>query len=202
VIERHAAACGWRVAEHFSEDWQLDRDYAGGDVFRPYGTTPGHSLEWARLLLQLWQLGGERLDWLRSAAKAIFDGATAEGWNGAEGGFHYTLDWTGKPRLRNRLWWPCAEGIGAAAFLNAIDGAPEYEEWYRRIWDFVGNNLIDFDEGGWRPEVISPGITPLFRGKPDLYHALQACLIPLLPTSGTITGGLRSVGLALNVDRE
>ncbi len=64
IIRRHAAESGWRVAEHFDESWQLDRDYFGGDVFRPSGTTPGHSLEWTRLLLQLWELGGRRLDWL------------------------------------------------------------------------------------------------------------------------------------------
>ena len=201
VIQKHAALCGWRVAEHFDEDWQLDSDYAAGDIFRPYGTTPGHALEWTRLLLQLWELGGRKLDWLRNAAISLFDRATSEGWNGDDGGFHYTLDWIGKPRLRHRLWWPCAEGIGAAAFLNAIDGAPRYEEWYRRIWDFVANNFIDLDHGGWRPEANSPGVAPLFQGKPDLYHAFQACLIPLLPTSGTITGGLRSVGLALAADR-
>ncbi len=198
IIERHAAAAGWRVAEHFREDWEVDRDYAGGDIFRPYGTTPGHSLEWTRLLLQLWELGGRRLDWLRAAAASLFDRATADGWNGRDGGFHYTLDWAGKPRLRNRLWWPCAEGIGAAAFLNAIDGAPRYEEWYRRIWDFAANNFIDTENGGWRPEAVSPGINPLFQGKPDLYHALQACLIPLLPTSGTITAGLLGSGLVLS----
>ena len=197
IIGKLARSLGWRVGEHFNDKWELDKAYAGGDVFRPYGTTPGHSLEWTRLLLQLWEIGGRRLAWLPEAAKAIFARATAEGWNAELGGFHYTLDWDSKPRLRNRLWWPCAEGIGAATFLNAIDGAPLYEEWYRRIWDFVANRLIDREYGGWRPEAVDPtgSTSPLFQGKPDLYHALQACLIPLLPTSGTITHGLATVGV-------
>ena len=115
-----------------------------------------------------------------------------------DGGFLYTLDWDGKPHLRNRLWWPAAEGVGAAAFLNQIDGAAEYEEWYRRIWDFIAGELIDREHGGWRTEPIDPTgeIAPLFSGKPDLYHALQACLIPLLPTTGSITRGLATGGLA------
>ncbi len=196
VIQKLAAANDWRVPEHFNESWELDRDYAGGDVFRPYGTTPGHWLEWARLLLQLWELGRRRLGWLLGAAGALFERAVGEGWNAENGGFHYTLDWSGKPHLRNRLWWPCAEGIGAAAFLNAIDGDPKYEDWYRRIWDFVANHLIDRENGGWRTEPVDPTGKPgLFEGKPDLYHALQGCLIPLLPTSGTITRGLATVGL-------
>jgi sulfoquinovose isomerase len=197
VVGVHASAFGGRVAEHFDERWQVDRDYSGGDVFRPYGLTPGHWLEWTRLLLQLWELGGRRLEWLPDAARQLFAHAVAEGWNTTEGGFHYTLDWSGKPFLTRRLWWPCAEGIGAAAFLNAIDGAPEYEEWYRRIWDFVAQQLIDRASGGWRTEALDPRVQPqtLFAGKPDLYHALQACFIPLLPTSGTITRGLTTLGL-------
>ena len=195
IISKLASANGWRVAEHFDENWQLDREYSHGDIFRPAGTTPGHSLEWTRLCLQLWELGGRRLDWLPDAARALFGRAVAEGWDREKGGFHYTLDWPGKPRLRSRLWWPCAEGIGGAHFLNAIDGARDYENWYRRIWDFVANNLIDRENGGWRPEAREPGVAPLFEGKPDLYHALQASLIPLLPTSGSITRGLSTVGL-------
>jgi sulfoquinovose isomerase len=199
LIGKLTPAAGGRVPEHFNENWELDPDYAGGDVFRPFGTTPGHWLEWTRLCLQLWELGGRRREWLLPAAKDLFALAVAEGWNGEDGGFYYTLDWNGRPHLRNRMWWPCAEGIGAAAFLNAIDGAPEYETWYRRIWDFVASRLIDRDNGGWRTEAADPNVTPLFEGKPDLYHALQACLIPLLPTTGSITRGLATVGLRLEV---
>jgi sulfoquinovose isomerase len=197
IIGKHAAALGGRVAEHFDEKWQPDRGYDGGDIFRPYGMTPGHWLEWTRLLLQLWELGGRRLDWVPDAARQLFANAVTEGWNAPRGGFHYTLDWASRPHLGTRLWWPAAEGIGAAAFLNVIDGAPEYEKWYRRIWDFVVAHLIDRQNGGWRTEPMAPepGSRGLFEGKPDLYHALQACLIPLLPTSGTITHGLTTGGL-------
>jgi hypothetical protein len=61
LIGKRATASRWRLPEHFNENWEIDPDYAGRDVFRPYGTTPGHWLEWTRLLLQLWQLGGRRL---------------------------------------------------------------------------------------------------------------------------------------------
>lgn len=33
-------------------------------MLRPFGTTLGHSLEWSRLLLQLWELGDRKLNWL------------------------------------------------------------------------------------------------------------------------------------------
>jgi len=41
--------------------------------------------------------------------------------------------------------------------------------------------LIDHSEGGWFPEVDSAlqPVDNIFVGKPDIYHAIQACLIPL-----------------------
>jgi sulfoquinovose isomerase len=58
IIDRHARNENWRVAEHFTESWEVDRAYRGDPMFRPSGTTPGHALEWSRLLVQLWELGG------------------------------------------------------------------------------------------------------------------------------------------------
>jgi sulfoquinovose isomerase len=196
IIRRHAAENDWRLPEHFTERWEINRDYSGSPMFRPYGTTPGHSLEWARLLLQLWELGGRKLDWLPGAAQALFARATEDGWDHEHGGFYYTLDWDGRPRIRDRYWWPCCEGIGAAAVLNAVDGDARYEAWYREIWNFVAARFLDRENGGWRAQLDSclrPNEDPFF-GKADVYHAVQACLIPLLPTTGTITRGLVTRG--------
>ena len=192
IIGANAAANNWRLPEHFTSDWRVDKDYAGSPMFRPYGTTPGHSLEWSRLLLQLWELGGRKLDWLPDASRSLFARAVADAWDRAAGGFYYTLDWDGQPKIRDRYWWPCCEGIGAAAFLSAIFGDSQYEDWYRRIWSFVATRFIDRENGGWRAQVddaLRPNSDPFF-GKVDIYHSLQACLIPTLPTSGSITRGL------------
>lgn len=197
IIRRHAADNGWRVPEHFTTDWQVDKSYSGSPVFRPFGTTPGHSLEWARLLLQLWELGEHRLAWLRDASKMLFWKAIEDGWDREKGGLYYTLEWDGTPRMRDRYWWPCCEGIGAASFLIAIDGDSFYEDWYRKIWNFSATHFIDKINGGWHPQLgddLKPSVGP-FYGKIDIYHALQACLIPLLPTKGSITNGLITTGV-------
>lgn len=192
IIDRHARAEGWRVAEHFRDDWSVDRDYEGNPMFRPAGTTPGHALEWSRLLAQLWELGQHREAWLIEAARALFLRTCAIGWDEKAGGFYYTLDWNDAPARSDRYWWPCAEGIGAAAMLRRTGGDARFEMWYRRIWDFTARHLIDGANGGWFPELddaLKP-VSRVFVGKPDLYHALQACLIPLLPSDGSITRGL------------
>jgi sulfoquinovose isomerase len=60
IIGHHARGAGWRVPEHYDSAWRALRDYDGNPMFRPFGTTPGHALEWSRLLIQLWELGGRR----------------------------------------------------------------------------------------------------------------------------------------------
>ena len=192
IINCHARAEGWRVAEHFHADWSVDRAYQGDPMFRPAGTTPGHALEWSRLLNQLWELGGRSHDWMIEAARALFLHTCEIGWDRARGGFYYTLDWADQPTRSDRYWWPCAEGIAAAAVLRQTGGDPRFEVWYRRIWDFAATHLIDPDHGGWFPELdddLRP-VSRVFTGKPDLYHAVQACLIPLVPASGSVTRGL------------
>ena len=194
IIERHARQQKWRVAEHFTKDWQVDFDFGGDPMFRPAGTTPGHALEWSRLLIQLWELGGRKHAWMPEAAKALFLNTVSIGWDNESGGFYYTLDWHDRPDQADRFWWPCAEGIAASAVIGSIDEDPRFEEWYRRIWGFTDNHLIDHVHGGWFPE-LGPDLKPVsrvFSGKPDLYHALQACLIPLLPSTGSITRGLQA----------
>jgi sulfoquinovose isomerase len=192
ILRRMAGAEHWRVPEHFHADWTIDRQYKGSDMFRPYGTTPGHWLEWARLAMQLWELGARRLEWLPVAAKGLFVEATSTGWDAATGGFYYTIDWNGRPLIRDRIWWPCCEGIGAAVFLSAHEGGAFYEDWYRRIWNFSARRFIDRPLGGWRAQ-LDDSLKPIdgyFIGKPDIYHALQACLIPLYPADASLTRGI------------
>jgi sulfoquinovose isomerase len=192
IINRHARAQGWRVAEHFDARWTVDRTYAGDPMFRPRGTTPGHALEWSRLLVQLWQLSGCGEKWIIEAAKALFLTTVELGWDKKKGGFYYTLDWNNRPDQADRFWWPCAEGIAAAAVLSKVDDDPLFEAWYRRIWGFVTTHIIDHTLGGWHPE-LDHALQPsprVFAGKPDIYHALQACVIPLVPASGSVTRGL------------
>lgn len=194
VIGTAARSVGWRVAEHFHPDWSIDRNYYHpNEMFRPAGTTPGHSLEWCRLILQLWVLDGKREAWMVGAAQHLFRQSMALGWDSDKGGFFYTLDWDDKPQKRMKLWWPACEAAAAAHFLNELDPNPEWESAYRLIWDNIATVFIDRENGGWREELtedLRPSHT-IFPGKGDIYHALQACLIPLYPATGSLTNAIR-----------
>ncbi|MFC6487009.1 AGE family epimerase/isomerase [Nitratireductor sp. GCM10026969] len=198
LIKTATANNNWRLPEHYDERWAIDYEY-GRDVFRPYGSTIGHWLEWSRLLLQLWSLKGRSDDWMKAAAIKLFDKSVTEGWSPENGGFYFTVGWDGKPVDKDRYWWPCTEGIGAAAFLADITGEARFEGWYRRIWDWCEQHLIDRQNGSWHHQLnddLKPTNDPWY-GKPDLYHSLQATLIPLLPTSGSVAHGLLHSGLKL-----
>ena len=52
---------------------------------------------------------------------------------------------------------------------------------------------------GWQPELDSAlnPVSRVFEGRPDIYHAVQACLIPLFPADGSLTRQLKRNGLKL-----
>lgn len=74
-----------------------------------------------------------------------------------------------------------------------MTGEAEYERWYRICWDFAGAHLLDRARGSWHHELdedLQPS-TQTWDGKPDVYHALQATLLPRLPVAASIGGALR-----------
>lgn len=174
----------WRLPEHFSPDWEPLLDYnldQPRHPFRPYGSQPGHWLEWAKLLLQLRGLGRDE-PWILPTAQLLFAKATEEAW-GEPGGFAYTVDWDGKPVVGDKYFWAPAEAIGAAKYLYEATGEQQYLDWYRKLWKFVDQYLADHQHGSWHHEIGADG-KPAFgtwEGKPDVYHAYQATLYALLP---------------------
>jgi mannose/cellobiose epimerase-like protein (N-acyl-D-glucosamine 2-epimerase family) len=200
VIHHHAAANDFMVVEHFDLAWQPLRDYnqaCPADGFRPFGTTPGHGFEWARLLLHLeaarGQAGMLTPGWLLSDAQQLFASNVRHGWNvdGAPG-IVYTLDWHNRPVVRQRLHWTHAEASAAASALLKRTGEPQYETWYRCFWEFCEAHFIDRVDGSWHHELglDNRPSAEIWAGKPDLYHAWQAVLIPRLPLAPSMASAL------------
>jgi sulfoquinovose isomerase len=191
-----AARChAWRVPEHYDSRWRPVLSYnerRPRDPFRPYGATPGHGFEWARLLAQLHATLPAPPEWLLGAARGLFARAVADGVE-ADGGIVYTTDFAGRPVVRDRFHWVVAEAIAAAAALRRATGDDAYHDHYLRFLRFADRHLVDRERGSWRHE-LDPENRPAARtwhGKPDIYHALQATLIPRLPLAPTLACALR-----------
>lgn len=208
IIQRamgFAEANDWLLPEHFTTSWEPQLEYnreAPAHPFRPFGATLGHSFEWARLTLQaaaaLRLLGEDDDGWAIRCARSLYDAGVEKGWHadGADG-FVYTIDWDGTPVVGERMHWVTAEAIGAAAVLYRETSEAEYARQYEAWWDYAATYLIDVEQGSWYHEVSTsngPSAT-VWAGKPDLYHTLQATLIPRLPVAPALAASLRDGNL-------
>jgi mannose/cellobiose epimerase-like protein (N-acyl-D-glucosamine 2-epimerase family) len=201
IIHHHARANHDMPVEHFDAQWQPLLDYnqdKPDDLFRPFGQTPGHAYEWARLLLHLeaarQAAGLSTPDWLLDDARRLFAAATRHGWDvdGAPG-IVYTLDWQQRPVVADRLHWTLAEAVAAAGALLQRTGEFDYEQWYRCFWDYIDTWLIDRQHGSWHHQLgvdNQPSHT-IWPGKPDLYHAYQATLLPLVPLHPSLASSIK-----------
>jgi len=196
-IDVNARDHGWLLPEHYDLEWRpmlaYNRDRVD-DPFRPYGATIGHSLEWSRLVLATGIASGALSDRLIEMAEAMFARGVGAGWDEQGGGLVYTVDWDGRPVNTDHYWWPIAEGIATSSYLARVTGKPDYETWYRRFWEFAATNLIDHARGGWYPMLNEHNVRKShpWYGKPDIYHSLQACLLPLLPVASSLIGAARA----------
>jgi mannose/cellobiose epimerase-like protein (N-acyl-D-glucosamine 2-epimerase family) len=200
LVHGVAADHDWRLPEHFTADWSPLPDYnrdRPDHPFRPFGSTTGHLLEWARLLLHLeaalTRAGEAAPDWLLADAELLFEHAVRRGWavDGADG-FVYTLDWADRPVVRERMHWVVAEATMAAWALARRTGGDGYTRDYERWWAYADRFHVDRELGGWRHELDAanaPAAT-VWPGKPDVYHAYQAVLLPQGELAASITAGL------------
>ncbi len=206
AVDTFARNANWRLPEHYAPDWTPEPDYnkdRPAHPFRPYGTTIGHSFEWARLTVQTAasreQGGMAAADWMIPAARALYSTAVREGWQAdGEPGFVYTIDGDARPIVRERMHWVTAEAIGAAATLYRRTRQEEYAEHYRRWWEYAGAHHLDHAGGSWFHE-LGPDqkvSRTVWEGKPDVYHAVQATLLPRVPPSPALASSLAAGNLA------
>ena len=178
----------WRIPEHYTSSWEPDLEKnieKPDDPFKPYGATPGHGLEWARLITQ-WAMSTFKDDEegrapFLEAAENLFQRAVADAWN-ADGapGIAYTTGWDGKPCVHDRMHWTLAEAINTAAVLYRVTGKECYAERVAEFLQYLDEKVLDHVHGSWFHQLdehnqVKETVWP---GKPDLYHALQATLIP------------------------
>lgn len=187
----------WLLPEHFDERWNFEPDFNlenPADPFRPYGVTIGHLFEWSRLILQLKTQMKDSIDdlnWIDQGAANLYEVGRKYGWapDGTDG-FVYTLDWQTKPVVRSRMFWVAAEAVMTAYSLWRHTGESQYFRDYDDWWRYIDENVLDKTYGSWFHE-LDPNqnvVSHTWSGKPDTYHALNACLLAMYPLGSSFLG--------------
>ena len=198
-----AGGNSWRIPEHYNSEWvpdlECNRDRPD-DPFKPYGATPGHGLEWARLITQ-WALSSfpgdpeKRAPYI-DAAENLYRRAVRDAWD-ADGapGIVYTTDWNGTPVIHDRMHWTLAEAINTAASLHRVTGKCDYALDFYRFCQYLDACVLDHVHGSWFHQLDRNNklIGTVWPGKSDVYHALQATLIPYRDPSLSIVPGVRAL---------
>ncbi|MDN5794620.1 MAG: AGE family epimerase/isomerase [Intrasporangium sp.] len=198
VVDGFAREHGWRLPEHFDERWRPVLGYnieQPADPFRPYGVTIGHLFEWSRLALHArTALGSEAPGWLLAAAGHLYRAGVEHGWavDGAPG-FVYTTDFQDRPVVRERMHWVVAEAIAAAWTLLRDTGESACAGDLDRWWAYARRYLVDERDGSWRHELDAQNrpSSRVWSGRPDVYHAYQATILPLLPPAASFIGAAK-----------
>lgn len=192
----------WRIPEHFGPDWIADLECnreKPDDPFKPYGATPGHGIEWSRLIAQ-WALSSYPDDKGASApyieiCEALYTRAISDAWNkdGAPG-IAYTTDWNGTPVVHDRMHWTLAEAINTSAVLYHITNKQQYADNYASFMEYLDRFVLDHENGSWYHQLDQNNhlLTTVWPGKSDLYHAVQATLIPLYPADLSIAPAVKT----------
>lgn len=201
-----ASSNSWRIPEHYRSDWTADLECnkdKPDDPFKPYGATPGHGIEWARLITQ-WALAmypcaengavSEQAAPYVEAAENLFNRAALDAWDtdGAPG-IVYTTDWNGKPVVHDRMHWTLAEAINTSASLYQVTGKAIYADYYSWFMKYLDEKVMDHEHGSWYHQLDRNNqvLNTVWPGKSDLYHATQATLIPFYNAAVSIARAVK-----------
>lgn len=204
-VSREFANHDLRLPEHYNLKWMTILDYNRDEPahpFRPYGATPGHALEWARLMVHL----AAELDQrdqpvptlIRELPPKLYAQALADGWaRNGNPGFVYTTDFAGVPVVESRMHWVTCEAISTAEVLRHSANPEEQEKLQQDIdmfWQYLSDYVIEWP-GAWRHELAADN-TPAagtWSGKPDIYHALQTAVIGTIPPNPPFAWALKAI---------
>lgn len=150
--------------------------------------TPGHDIETAYLLLEAAHvLGMEKDEETHRIAKNLTDHTLETGWDEEAGGF-YDIGYyfPGDQELTivedTKNWWAQAEGLNTLLIMSDLypNDPHNYFEKFLKQWEYIQNNLIDHEHGGWydsgldkEPDSRTDPKAHIWKGN---YHTIRSLL--------------------------
>lgn len=128
-------------------------------------------------------------------AAKLYGRAVDDAWcaDGAEG-LVYTTDLDGRPIIHDRMHWTLAEAINTSAVLYRVTGEDRYAFDFGVLLEYLDKHVMDHENGSWFHQLDSQNnvLTTVWPGKPDIYHAFQAMMIPYLEVGVSIASAVKS----------
>ena len=90
--------------------------------------------------------------------------------------------------VHDRMHWTLAEAINSSAVLYRVTKDEKYAAQYSMFLKYLDENVLDHACGSWFHQLDRQNQLKqtVWTGKPDIYHALQAMLIPYSDVSVSI----------------
>lgn len=116
----------------------------------------GHDVETAYLMLEAAEALGIDREPTLIAGKAMVDEALKYGWDGQNGGMFdaaYYVEPDGPMQIvkRTKVWWSQAEVLNSFLLMSEFfpDDERQYYRHFLRQWDYIKQNIMDHQHGGW-----------------------------------------------------
>jgi mannobiose 2-epimerase len=159
VVRKNLGAC----TDKYERDWRpvLDGEYAR--------VSYGHDIENIWLVIDACEAAGLSAYPFMDLFRALFDYALKYGYDAENGGFFYTGPFNQPADDRRKDWWVEAETLVSSLYMYRMTGEPKYLDVFRRTFDFVERQMVDWEHGEWHAT-----ITPDGRAQGDKAHQWKA----------------------------
>ncbi|WP_157956933.1 AGE family epimerase/isomerase [Salinicola aestuarinus] len=144
------AGDGW-LWPHYDAEWHPDFEFHRDEIddrLQPWGFQIGEQMAWARLLATLFSHFPGK-GWLLECSQRLFTESMAAGWDARNGGLIQSVNFDRTPLVRDKLSWVQAEGLAAAAELQALTNEARFGRALDRLMSTVWQHFIDHTHGGW-----------------------------------------------------
>lgn len=152
-------------SSRYHQDLYFERDWSVYGQYDSYG----HDIEFSWLFYEAAEVIGDNeiIDFAGELAVKIAERQLEEGMN-SDGAMIYEK--VGEDRYRRNIsWWVQAEAV--VGFLNAreISGEKKFLDAAVGLWEYIKQYMIDYDHGGWHPDLNYDGIPIPERLKADAW---------------------------------
>jgi len=121
------------------------------------GTSYGHNVELAWLLVDAWEALGEKPRKHIGLLRGLVDHALEHGWDETNGGFYRWGKLSGEPSERVKVWWQQSECLIGLAMMYRLTGDERYWDYFGRTLKWCMDRQRDPSVGEWHSVLTVDG---------------------------------------------